>query len=111
MKGLDNMNNLPKNSKGEKLYPIGYWENTEHKLETQNNKLYNKYSDLLTDFKSREENKELIKKIGEKISELNKAIEEVTIIGYMAYLPYNLYKVAKEQVIVYNLEHNIRGYK
>ena len=106
------MNNLPKNSKGEKLYPIGAWENTEHKLETQNNKLYNKYSDL-TEFgstESREENKELIKELEEKISELNKAIEEVTIIGYMAYLPYNLYKVAKEHIEAYNLEHNTRGY-
>ena len=107
------MNNLPKNRKGEKLYPIGHWENTEHKLETQCNKLYNKYSDL-TEFgtaESREENKELIKKIGEKISELNKVMEEVTIIGYMAYLPYNLYKVAKEQIITYNIEHNLWGYK
>ena len=107
------MNNLPKNSKGEKLYPIGNWENTEHKLETQGNKLYNRYSDL-TEFgtaESREENKELIKELEERLNELNKAMEEVTIIGYMAYLPYNLYKVVKEQVITYNLEHNIKGYK
>ena len=107
------MNNLPKNSKGEKLYPIGYWENTEHKLETQSNKLYNRYSDL-TEFgtaESREENKELIKELGEKINKLNKAIEKVAIIDNMAYLPYNLYKIAKEHVEAYNLEHNIRGYK
>ena len=51
------MNNLPKNSKGEKLYPIGYWENTEHKLETQSNKLYNRYSDL-TEFGTAESREE-----------------------------------------------------
>ena len=90
---------------GKSYYPVGHWENVEHKLETQYTRMKNALDDMCWNGSASDD----IGRMEDRIDRLRAAIDNMRFIQNgrytLAIAEYNDYKICREMIQTYDILH------